>query len=334
MEPALRISEIRSMIRYWDELSSTDQKVLRSHRRQQQVVVLARGCYILAEHWNELYGEDRQIAVALAHSDRELRRPVFSHFTAAALLGLPLYRFSSIRVHMTNPQGGIQKSTPRVMRHEGTASDDETIEIAGVRVTSMERTVLDLARFASAELALGCADEALKLEALSAGGSAQTSQEIWREGLLEKLHEMPGERGVRRARKVLKFADGRAESALESVGRLRFARAGIRTELQYRVPGTHGYDYFVDFELPDHKAFAEADGEVKYFDKEMARGRDPKQILRDEKEREDWIRGTTKKPIYRFGLKHVATQESFENRFASFGVFGSPMSYSERHRIP
>ncbi|QIK62489.1 hypothetical protein G7068_04140 [Leucobacter viscericola] len=334
MDPAQRITKIRAMIRYWDQLSSAEQNDLRTNRRRQRVIVLSRGCYILSRDWEGLYNEGRQIAVALAHSDREVRTPVFSHYTAAALLGLPLYRFSGIRVHETYPQNDVRRSTARVMRHEGTLAEHEITEIAGVRVTNVNRTVLDLARLASAELALGCMDAALNLEFFADRESSVDAQEIWRETAIAKLDGMPGARGVRRARRVLEFADGRAESVLESVGRLRFARAGILVEIQVRVPGPNGHNLRPDFELLDHGAFAEADGVGKYFEKEMASGKDAKQLLREEKAREDWIRGTTKKMMYRFGIDDVETQERFEARFASFGVFGDPKLRNARNRLP
>lgn len=324
MDPAQRIAKIRGLIRYWDQLSSAEQNDLRVNRRKRRVVVLSRGCYILKGDWDGLYCEGRQIAVALAHSDREIRHPVFSHYTAAALLGLPLYRFTGSRVHEIYPQNDVRRSTSRVMRHEGALAEHEIVEIAGIRVTKMNRTILDLTRFASAELALGCTDALLNLEFFAHGESSPESQEVWREAMIAKLDSLSGARGIRSARRVLEFADGRAESVLESVGRLRFARAAIRVEIQVPVPGPNGHDLRPDFELLDHDAFAEADGEGKYFEKEMTTGRDARHLLREEKARENWIRGTTKKMMYRFGSGDVVTQESFEALFASFGVFGDP----------
>ncbi|QIM17208.1 hypothetical protein G7067_13570 [Leucobacter insecticola] len=298
------------------------------------MIPLGRGCYISRRHWEGLYVEGRQIATALAHSDTAARQPVFSHYTAAALWGFPLFRFSDTRIHELTPSPDSVRSSPRVFRHRLQFAESELSQIAGVSLTSPLRTLLDIARSATGELALGCADAALRQEFFSSRLSNLAGQEAWREDTLVWAASLGRQRGANMARRVVGFADGRAESVLESVGRLRFARAGIRTEIQVRVPGPERKDYFLDYELLDHNAFAEADGAVKYFDEGMTKGRDPRQVILEEKEREDWIRGTQAKPIYRFGMKDLASQAAFEKRFASFHVFGRPNPRDIRDLLP
>jgi very-short-patch-repair endonuclease len=96
------------------------------------------------------------------------------------------------------------------------------------------------------------------------------------------LEECAQWRGVVRARQVLGFADSRAESALESVARVRFAQFGIRPPaLQVNIRGAQGFIGRVDFCWDEYKTIAEADGALKYADNGRERAR--AQLARDEK---------------------------------------------------
>jgi very-short-patch-repair endonuclease len=89
-------------------------------------------------------------------------------------------------------------------------------------------------------------------------------------------------RGIVRARQVLGFADGRAESALESVARVRFAEFQIPPPgLQVNITGAQGFIGRVDFCWAEYRTIAEADGAVKYEDQGRDRAR--AQLARDEK---------------------------------------------------
>jgi very-short-patch-repair endonuclease len=97
--------------------------------------------------------------------------------------------------------------------------------------------------------------------------------------VLEECGQWPG---VIRARQVLGFADGRAESALESIARVRFAEFGIRPpDLQVNIRGKQGFIGRVDFCWHEYRTIAEADGAMKYDDQGRERAR--AQLARDEK---------------------------------------------------
>lgn len=117
------------------------------------------------------------------------------------------------------------------------------------------------------------------------------------------------------------FADGRAESPGESVSRLQLHRLGFREiDLQVAVEGPRGVDYQVDIGLRDVKTFWEFDGEVKYRDESLRRGRAIEDVLLDEKRREDWIRGRTQWRLCRGGFADIATPEILAARLSAFGV--------------
>ncbi len=88
--------------------------------------------------------------------------------------------------------------------------------------------------------------------------------------------------GVRKARRVIEFADRRAESVLESCARVIFQEHGLEPpELQVSFQGDD-FSYTVDFYWPRYNVIAEADGALKYSDPKRAiaqLGRDQK--LRD-----------------------------------------------------
>jgi hypothetical protein len=84
-----------------------------------------------------------------------------------------------------------------------------------VPVTTVARTVVDLARSLPAVAALVTADDALH-------------QRLVRRADLERVvADCPAWPGIRPAAGVIAFADGRSESPLESVCRLTFARHGL-----------------------------------------------------------------------------------------------------------
>lgn len=329
MTPGERFAKIRAMIRFRHGLNGTGERRLRAALAAGTVIQLTRACYVRNSDWQPLYIEDRQLALAIAHAASSRRRPIYSHHTAAAIHGLPLLGFTSTRVHEVLAPSARVRSSQSAMRHTSPEFMDEVVEVNGLFCTSPTRTVLDLSRLARPELAVGAMDAALHLMCFSGGIGGAERQESWRESMLERVSGMRGERGARAARRVLQFADGRAESPVESLSRLQCARLGIRVAIQVAVPSPSGGDYYADFEFLDHNAYGEVDGETKYFDDDLTGGKSARQIFRDEKAREDWIRGSQKKALYRWGSQHAGTQEQLAARLAGFGVTPGPRPIRE-----
>lgn len=67
-------------------------------------------------------------------------------------------------------------------------------------------------------------------------------------------------------------------------------------------------------------AWGEFDGAAKYRDPRLRRGRAPEQVLADEKQREDWIRCSTRKPFARWGMSHLVSATTLGHRLAAFGI--------------
>jgi hypothetical protein len=132
----------------------------------------------------------------------------------------------------------------------------------GVALTSVARTVVDLARVSSFRDGVVAADSALR-------AGKTTVAEIG--DVIADCERWPG---VKRARRVAAFADGSSESALESIGRAAFHEHGLPApELQVWVGSDElGVVGRTDFLWRKHRTIAEADGALKYADPGRAIG--------------------------------------------------------------
>ncbi|HZU92483.1 MAG TPA: hypothetical protein VFF85_02595 [Microbacterium sp.] len=68
------------------------------------------------------------------------------------------------------------------------------------------------------------------------------------------------------------------------------------------------------------RAFGEFDGKGKYLDAALREGKSLDQILLEEKQREDWIRGTTHWRLGRWETPHIETANALGIRLAAFGI--------------
>lgn len=244
---------------------------------------------------------------------------MFSHETAAAIHGWALYRPSRDRVHtiVSTPRPGAAGG---VIRHRGSLGDGDVVEINGLLVTSPARTVADVARTATFEQAVTIADAALR--SLFWRGPDRYRAELaeeFRESVLTTARLSA--HGVSRARRVLGFADGRAQLPGESISRIRLRALGFHDiRLQVAVPAPAGRTFYVDFGLEDIAAFGEFDGAVKYADARFLGDRNPARVLDEEKQREDWIRGTTQRRFARWSWRDVETAATLGARLAAFGI--------------
>ena len=141
----------------------------------------------------------------------------------------------------------------------------------GVPVTSVARTVIDLARTLPFKSGVVVADSALFSDQTSA---AELN------GVISDCRRWPG---IERARQVVDFAHPLAESAFESISRVAFRDGGLPPPvLQAWIMGGGRAIGRVDFLWEAHRTIAEADGAAKYADPGRAR----QQLRRDAQLRE------------------------------------------------
>lgn len=278
-----------------------------------ELVRVRRGTFATAAEWDAQYIEGRHRARARAYAARS-PETVFALHTAAAQHGLPLFRVTEERLQ-TMALGRAASSTRHVVRHRTALDQTDVVEVDGMRVTSLSRTVFDLIRALPPEAGVALADAALRrAEQLRPGGADELRAKV-----AERLERAPGARGVRRARTVLAFADPGSDSAGESASRWFLRVIGFRDfELQVPFDGPDGQDYSVDLRFDGN--LGEFDGEVKYSDPAFLRGRTPRRALLDEKERGDWIRGRSRDPYVRWMDEHIATADTLRRRLERFGI--------------
>lgn len=323
MANELDLITARRMLRTRDDLlrdGLTDREI--SARVAAELLIrVRRGRYVDAAQWHGLWNEGRHLLQVLAFDlNADAAGPVFWGPSAAVLHGLPLYRLAPTAVHVVILGERHTRTRTGVSWHDVAISDADIVEIDGIRCTSLDRTVLDMACFAREEVGLSVTDAALRREAVAGHVQDEDRAAEWRRRLTDRA-DMRHTRGIRQARRIVEFADGRAQLPGESVSRLQLNRLGYRDiELQVHVVGPDQEDYWMDFGFPRSQAFGEFDGGGKYVRADMTGGRAPEQIVFDEKIREDIVRGVTGRRTTRWGSEHISTLDGFARRLQAFGI--------------
>lgn len=235
---------------------------------------LRRGVYIGVDHWDGL-DDDARYGLVVRAAAAAQPDPLVSHWSAAALMGLPLVGRPDGTVHLTHAPKGGGRSRRGVRRHQAGATPDET-RVDQIRVTTPARTLVDLA-----------CDGGL-LPAVVAGDAALRSGMVTRAQLSAQLVAVGRRRGVRTARRAVALMDPLAESPGESLSRVRMAELGLPAPaLQRELHDRHGFVARVDFLWEGLGVVGEFDGRSKY-------GSDDPRATADrvwnEKRREDRLR--------------------------------------------
>lgn len=278
------------------------------------------GRYLPQEFWETSSDEDRHLARMLAVHRAATTAPVFSHVSAAVLLNLPIYGESGPNVHTNVGPSGSGRPSGGLIRHKSRLPEGDVVEIAGLRCTSPERTLLDLGCTGPAELALACADGYLRSEFRVARSIDWARLGEWRDDMERRLHERRAARGVRTARQVFALATPVLDSVLESVSHLQLRRLGFELELQASVPGPNGRPYHIDFEFLGLDLYGECDGKAKYTDPALLGGLTAEQLVYRDKRRQDWICGSTGKALIRWGYSEAITVRHLARRLRAFNV--------------
>lgn len=183
---------------------------------------------------------------------------VVSHTSAALLWGLELAETPQV------PTVTVGRDRSRV-RQPGVSRSDlpstDVVERDGVRVTTVLRTVLDLAR----SLPLG--------QAVAVLDSALRQGRLQLEDVRAALCALPPGRGRSRVARVVRLADPRSGSVLESLLRVLLAEHGLAPPTsQLLVRTRHGGRIGrVDFAWPDAMLVVETDGFAFHADRRSYR---------------------------------------------------------------
>jgi predicted transcriptional regulator of viral defense system len=200
----------------------------------------------------------RHALVVAATMATRMHTGIASHHSAAQLHGLRLLNQPpGGTVTLTVPprtRAGRYRQDAGVICHAAELPDRHVTKLYGLPVTTVARTVIDIARTTTF------------LEGVVAADSALYERHASKSDLRRVLADCERWPGTSQARQVTEFADGLAESVLESCARVLFREHGLPPpELQVHISGADRTVIArVDFFWRHHGVIAEADGLLKY----------------------------------------------------------------------
>jgi hypothetical protein len=213
---------------------------------------VTRGAYVEAVVWARLDAPARHLCLAQARLLLLGPGWLVARRSAAIAYGLPLIGKHPEKAQLVrHPTTRKARATTR---HErlATVTPEDIAWLDGLPVTSLARTVVDIARAEVLRSGVVVADAALRRGLLPAELAAAAAR-------------MAGWRGGRRAVEVAAFASGLSESALESVSRVLFHEQAVpRPEQQVEIWVDGRFEARVDFLWREQNVVGEADGRAKY----------------------------------------------------------------------
>lgn len=273
-----------------------------------------RGVVVRAHVWSTLTAGQRHSALvhATALQMTSGEPPPFSHSAAAALWRLPRVTAWPTQVDVTVSGGGAH-SSGTVRRHGAQVPVSEVERVAGLPVTPLVRTLLDLARTEELTDSVAAVDHALHHRLCT------------REELEAELELVPGgARGRARAALVVAFAEAGAMSVGESLSRVQMFRLNIpRPRLQVRIEDADGLAGIGDFGWERERVVGEFDGRMKYAVPAGATSEQAAEVLWREKRREDRIRATQRR-MARWVWADAARPIQMAAKLAAQGVERQP----------
>lgn len=279
-------------------------------------VRIRAGVYLNRDEWAHA-GEDRRY-LAKVHAVALTRKsePVFSHESAALLWGLPTLHTWPSAVHVLAGRRRAVRTGNGIIWHFGDVPDEDVVPLGGLLVTSLERTLVDLARTRSMQWSVAAIDHALRTSFQTLDGA--TVAGVHKEALLDRLDRLGSARGTRQARESIEFGDGLSGSPGESLSRVQIHMIGFPPPiLQLPVSWGDGFFDYPDFAWDD--LFGEFDGLGKYLRDEFTRGRPIEEIVLKEKEREDRLRSTGR-GVSRWGWKVAGNACLLEAKLRKAGL--------------
>jgi hypothetical protein len=285
--------------------------------RSGELVVVCRGVYAHGDVWASLDEFVGRPKLRTRASIRTMSRGwVVSHDSAAHEHGLPILAPPDPHVHITRPGTTGAWTKNGVKHHLARFSEDQVVVLGDLKVLDLPRTAVDIAREHGSPYGEIACDAALR-------------RGVPRAALEAAVAPMTNWPHVRRTRDAIAFADRRAASLVETMGRLLVAELGlgpIDPQFPARVEG--GRVVWGDIRVGCH--LFECDGKGKYLP--VAEGgfaeKPITEVVWDEKKRERLLHrvglGTSRiffedywSPRREVAL--VRMKEEFEETVARFG---------------
>ncbi|MCU1401931.1 MAG: hypothetical protein JWM70_255 [Microbacteriaceae bacterium] len=286
-----------------------DHRMIRRAVDRGELVRLRRGVYIDGDSWNSADARERhvlRIRATLAVAERPV---VIAGISAAALWGVPIAGDWPLETTVLDEWRGGGRSEPGVKRTAAGFRTANTVELGGIRVTNLSRTVLDLARTHSFVDAVGSLDWALW---------RRNEARVTIDDLVDELEALLPRTGRHHLERVVGFATHLSDSFGESRARAVIHQLGFDApDLQAEFRDGRGR-MVVDFLWRRAGIVGEFDGKEKYTRDEYAMGQ-PGEVAWREKKREDRLRQMGF-GVVRILTSHVAHPKELERLLLDAGV--------------
>ena len=266
-----------------------DDSAISKLRRRGTLVRIRQGVDVLGPRWQAADSRQRHLMLAHGVWRRYDERVALSHVSAALEHGAPAHDLDLRTAHLTNlfPRGDRIRAS--VTHHHGGVRLDDITRSHQRWITSPVRSALDTAAVSRHDGAICVLDWFLRF-----GGVAADELQAH----LARRLTWPDHLDL--ALKV-GLADGRSESVLETLLRLRIGESSLpMPQLQFEVLHPSGaLAGRSDFAWPDRGVLGEADGREKYH-RYRRPGESIEQMVMREKAREDAMREITGYRMLRF----------------------------------
>lgn len=162
-----------------------------------------------------------------------------SHLTAAELLNLPrrTQKEPTQMFHIIRPEGAAHLNRPHVIVHRMKLYEDEVTTLNGIRLTTPERTWLDLAETLSMDELVVAGDSCVRMprpEFERRDKPLCTLADLQR-----MIDRHKGKRGLRKAKEAIRLIRVGSDSPQETLLRLAIVRAGLpEPELNAPAPSS------------------------------------------------------------------------------------------------
>jgi len=252
---------------------------------------LCAGVYIPTAEWNALDADGKYRARVRAVALRARSTPQFSHDSAAAMWRLPSVGPWPRKAHQLIDAQRATSSRVGVVRH-ARGMDSRPEQIDGVTVTSLARTLIDVSCTSAFVRAVAMVDDGLRTTRKGDPRWGWVTSNVNVEALSSALHQLAPYAGSVKAQRVLDFSTSKSGSPGESVARVQFFALGFPPpQLQVEIRDERGFIGYADFYWPELDLVVEFDGRSKYGgSRRYQRNLSPREILLEEKDREDRIR--------------------------------------------
>jgi hypothetical protein len=245
-----------------------------------ELVLVRRGVYADGEVWRSADPYRDQHRLRTRAALKTMRRScVVSHDSSGHEHELELLLPPEPHVHITRPGWPKAWTEYGVKHHLAPFRDEQVVQVNGLPVLDMARTAVDIARELGPPYGEVACDSAMRK------GTTRRALEVAVEPMANWPH-------VTRTRAAVAFADPRAQSVAETLGRELvhelMAMLGLegRPELQFPVPLLNGRVVWCDIVLGCHDF--EVDGKGKYVPVEQGglADRPVQEVVWAEKKRE------------------------------------------------